>query len=139
MKTETEGGHVGELVHHIVEDLGAIVRDEMALVRDELGTSARHAMIDLGIVWLGASVALVGIAMLCLAGVIALAPVIPALWARLLVAAIACLAIGSMLAARFARRLAGDAPSFVVPAHEAKATLAGIGEAITTKEAHRHA
>jgi hypothetical protein len=139
MKTETDGAEVGELVRHIVDDLGGIMRDEMALVREELGTSARRAMIDLSVVWIGASVALIGIAVASLAVVIALAPVIPALWGRLLVVAIACLAIGGMLAARFARRLAGDAPSFVVPAHEAKATLAGIGEALATKEAHRHA
>jgi hypothetical protein len=133
-------GDVGELLHRIGNDLSIIVRDEVELVRNELKRGAKRAIVEISVGVLSAIVSLIGLGMLCMVVVAALAPVIPALWARLLVMAIIYLVVGGVLAGAFAKRLGGHLPRFTVPVHEAKATLAGIGEALSREqEAGSHA
>ena len=130
---------LGELLSRITDDVKTIARDEVALVKEELAHSARNAARDSAIMLLGGFVGLVGLAMLCAAGVAALAPVIPALWARLLIGAAVYLVAGSAVAAGFGMRLAGDKPQLGVASYEAKRTFAGIAETLSRKEGHTHA
>lgn len=130
---------LAELLSRITDDIKTIARDEVALVRDELAHSARSAARDSAIMLIGGFVGLIGLAMLCLAGVAALAPVIPALWARLLIGAAVYLIAGSAVAAGFGARLVGDTPQLGVAGYEAKRTFAGIAETLSRKEKHTHA
>ncbi len=139
MTTESNG-RIGELVHRITDDVKTIARDEVELVREELKDSARAAAIDAAVAVLGAIVALIGIAMLCVVVVVALAPVIPALWLRLLIMAVIYLIVGGAVAAGFGVKLKTDAvPKLGVAKYEGKRTASGIKETLVTKENHSHA
>jgi hypothetical protein len=127
----TSNGGVGELLHHITDDVKTIARDEIELVRAELSQSARTAITEASVALLGAIVALIGLGMLCVAAVVALAPLIPALWARLLIFAGVYLLIGGAVAGAFGRRIATDAaPNLEVVKYEAKRTAAGVKETL---------
>lgn len=131
--------HVRDLLYRITDDVKTLARDEVELVRDELKAAARAAALDVGAALLGAIVALVGLGMLCVVVVVALAPVIPALWARLLVMASVYLVLGTAVAAGFASRLKTDVPSFAPAKYEARRTIKGAIETITKTEGRTHA
>jgi hypothetical protein len=135
----SESAQIGALLHRIGDDLKVIARDEVELTRDEIARGAQHAAADVGVTLLGAAVALIGLGMLCAVAVAALQPVIHALWARLLIMAIVYLVVGGVVAGGFAKRLGADVPHLTVPRHESEAVIAGAGEALAAKEAHRHA
>jgi uncharacterized membrane protein YqjE len=139
--TPTESnGRIGELVHRITDDVKTIARDEVELVRDELKESARAAALDAAVAVLGAIVGLIGIAMLCVVVVVALAPVIPQLWLRLLIMSLVYLVAGGAVATAFGVKLKRDAiPKLGVAKYEGKRTLAGITETLAKKENGTHA
>jgi uncharacterized membrane protein YqjE len=119
-------GRVGELLHRITDDVKTLAKDELELAKGELQISAKKAAVDGAVVVLGGIVALIGLAMLCATAVAALAPVIPPLWARLLIMAAIYLIAGAVVAGVFAKRLKRDAvPDMTVATYEAKRTLAG--------------
>ena len=131
-KLPTQNGRVGELVHRITDDVKTIARDEIELVRGEIEHSAKLAASEAAIVLLGAIVALVGLGMLCVVVVVALAPLIPALWLRLLIMAVVYLVIGGAIAATFGKRLKHDVVPKLGPAsYEARRTIAGVKETLT--------
>ena len=66
----------------------------------------QQLVVKAGVAVLGAMVALIGLAMLCTVVVVALAPVIPPLWLRLLVMAIVYIAIGAGTVVLCGRRMA---------------------------------
>jgi hypothetical protein len=126
-------GRVGELLQHITDDVKTIARDEIELVRAELSHSARTAITEASAALLGTIVALIGLSLLCVAAVVAVAPLIPPLWARLLIFAAVYLVIGGGVAAAFGRRIATDAaPDLAVVKYEAKRTIAGAKEAFAS-------
>jgi hypothetical protein len=129
MNTEAvqeSNGRARELIHEILDDTKTIMRDEIELVRGELSHSARTAVTEATVAMLGAIVALIGLGMACVAAVVALAPLVPPLWARLLIMAAVYLVLGGGVAAGFGRRIAGDAaPHLEIPKYEAKRTFAG--------------
>jgi cell division ATPase FtsA len=140
MEPQTENGRVGELVHRITDDVKLIARDELELVRDELKESARNAAIDAAVALLGGIVGLIGMGMLCATAVVALAPVIPALWLRLLIMSIVYLVSGGAVATAFGLKLKNDAvPNLGVAKYEGKRTLAGLKETLVKKENASHA
>jgi hypothetical protein len=96
-------------------------------------------VIDIAVTLLGSIVSLIGLGLLCVAVVVALAPVIPALWLRLVITAVAYLVVGCAVAAGFARKLGAAVPHLTVPAYEARATLAGIREALSSEQEAHHA
>ena len=127
-----EANGIGDILRHVADDMKTIARDEVELVRDELAHSAKTAVTEASVALLGAIVALIGLGMLCVVAVVALAGLIPPLWARLLVMAAVYLAVGGGVAASFGRRIAGDAaPHLAVAKYEAKRTLQGAKEALT--------
>jgi hypothetical protein len=118
---------VSELLHKITDDVKTIASDEVELARNEITRTVRSAAAETAIVVLGGVVALIGFGLLCLVAVAALAPVIAALWLRLLIMAVVYLALGSGLAVAFAKRLSHEArPNLAVPADEARRTIHNI-------------
>lgn len=126
-----DGATTRDLIRRISEDLRTITRDEIELLRGEARRVARSAAADGAAVVFGGVVALIGLALLCLAAVAALAPVLPSLALRLLVMGVVYLGIGGSLAASFALRLRRRAvPNVAVPVREARATLKGARAAL---------
>jgi uncharacterized membrane protein len=105
MAATQEPAQVGELLKHIGEDVKTIALSELELARTKLGTYLEQTVMKAAAMILGAFVALVGLAMLCVVIVVALAPVIPALWLRLLIMALLYLAIGGGATYLFARKM----------------------------------
>jgi putative superfamily III holin-X len=97
---------VGDLLKHIGDDVKTIAVSELELARTKLGSYLEQTVMKAAAMILGAFVALVGLAMLCVVVVVALAPVIPALWLRLLIMAVIYLAVGGGATYLFAKRMA---------------------------------
>jgi hypothetical protein len=115
---------LGSLVRRAVADLQVMTRDEIALARLEISKGLKKAAGEAAAVVLGGIVALVGFALLCASAVAALAPIIPALWARMLIMAAAYLVLGAVVAAGFAARLRRDLPPTPTAARqEARETI----------------
>lgn len=135
-----DGASTRDLIRRISEDLRTITRDEIELLRGEARRVAKSAAADGAVVVFGGVVALIGLAILCLAAVAALASVLPSLALRLVVMGVIYLGIGGSLAASFALRLRRRAvPDVVVPVREARATLQGAKAAIEERGRQLHA
>jgi len=120
-------GRIGELLHRITDDVTTIARNEVDLARLEFERSAKAAAADAAVILLGGIVALIGLGLLCTVAVVALAPVIPPLWLRLLIMAIVYLAVGGGVAGVFAKRLSQDVrPDLDLPRREAAQTIDAI-------------
>ena len=134
-RTEANGvAAIGELLHRVTDDVKTIAHDELELVRSELQVHAKKAAIDAAIVLLGGIVALIGLGLLCVVVVVALAPIIPPLWLRLLIMAVVYLALGALVAGLFAKRLKRDAvPDLRTAKTEAKLTVENIREGIRAR------
>lgn len=129
-----------ELLHRITDDVKIIAHDEVELVRGELQQTARHAAVDAAAVLIGAIVALIGLGMLCVVVVAALAPVIPPLWARLLIMAGVYLVLGGAIAGGFVSKLKKDAvPHLAAAKYEGQRLIHGAAETITKTEGRTHA
>lgn len=132
IKRESAGHGVGDLLSRITDDAKTIVKDEIELAKGELADTARTAATQSAVIVLGGIVALIGLGMLCVTAVVALAGVIPPLWARLLIMAVVYLVAGGAVAGVFAKRLSHDIkPDMSVPAYQAKRTIAGVKESLT--------
>lgn len=119
------------LVRRINDDLQGIARDEVAIARIELTKAVKVAAAEAGAVLLGGLVALIGLAMLFVAAVPALEPVIEPLWLRLVLVAVAYIAVGSAVAAIFVKRLKHDAkPDLGHVARQAKTTIHAVKEGL---------
>lgn len=126
-----DGVSTRALIQRISEDVRTITRNELELFRGEARRVARSAATDGAAVLFGGIVALIGLAILCLAAVAGLAPVLPSLALRLVVMGVIYLGIGGSLAAAFALRLRHRAvPDLAVPVREARATLQGAKAAL---------
>ncbi|HTR52512.1 MAG TPA: phage holin family protein [Kofleriaceae bacterium] len=122
----------GDLLKDISRDVQTIVRGEAELVGSELSAKAHTAAAGGAAALLGAMVALVGLAMLCVAAVVALAPIIPPLWLRLIAMAVVYMLLGGGLAALCARRIARRGkPDLAVAKYELARTIAGAKATIT--------
>lgn len=123
---------VGELLHEIGRDVKTIASDELELVRNKLARHVEQTVTKAAAVWLGATVALIGLAMLCVVVVVALAPLVPPLWLRLLVMAVVYLILGGTVAGVFGARLAKNLmPDLSEPIAELKRTARSVGEGLT--------
>jgi len=131
---------VAELLQRVIDDVRTIARDELELVRGELGVLAKLVAADAAVVMFGGIVALIGFSMLCVAAVVALAPVISSLALRLLLMAIVYGAVGGAFAVAFGLRLRRDAiPKLGVPVHELKATVEGAKATLQERGRQAHA
>jgi hypothetical protein len=127
----TSDGRLGDLIHHISDDVKTIARGELELARLELTHVARSAAADAAVILLGAIVALIGFGMLCVAAVVALAPVIAPLWLRLIIFAAIYFVLGGLMAASFAKRLQTDAsPNLGLLKAEARLTARDVARGL---------
>jgi len=122
---------MGELVNRITDDVKTIASDELQLAKLELSKTVKTAAGEAAVVVLGGIVALLGFGMLCVVAVVALAPVIPALWLRLLIMAALYLFAGGAIAGVFAKKLSNDIkPDMSDTVDEAKKTVENIKEGL---------
>jgi hypothetical protein len=135
-----DGASTRDLIRRISEDVRTITRNEIELLRGEARRVARSAVSDGAAVLFGGVVALIGLAILCLAAVAALAPVLPSLALRLVATGVIYLGVGGSLAATFALRLRRNiVPDLAVPVREARATLQGAKATIQDRGGQVHA
>ena len=99
------GPKVAELLGDIGKDMKTIASDELELLRRKLATYIERVVARASVILLGVVVALIGLGMLCVVAVIALAPVISALWLRLLLMALVYIGAGAGVAVIFSRRI----------------------------------
>lgn len=126
-----DSGSTSELFGQIAIHIRTIAHGELELVRGEVRQAARAAAAEGAMVLFGVVVALIGFAMLCVAAVVALAPLISSLALRLLLMAGVYGGIGSVLATTFGQRLRRDAvPRLKVPIHEVASTIKGVKAAL---------
>lgn len=125
---------LSELIAQLGQDFGELAKSEVALAKLELEQKLRDAALSLAASLLGATVALIGFAMLCATAVVALAPLIAELWARMLLVSVIYLVLGSLVAAVFSLQLRRAASRMGAPRAltEARETLA----AVTRKNEH---
>ena len=129
--TAESNGRVGELLHRITDDVKTIAKNEVDLARIEIERTAKSAAADAAVILLGGIVALIGLGLLCVVAVVALAPVIPPLWLRLLIMAVVYLVAGGIVAGVFARRLKDDIkPDLDLPKREAQQTVDAIKDGL---------
>lgn len=129
---------VGELLQDIGRDVKTIASDELELVRNKLAHHFEQVITRAAATWLGATVALIGVAMLCVVAVVALAPVMPPLWLRLLVMALVYIVIGATIAGIFGARLAKSwVPDLSEPIDQLKRTTEAIHEGLTSTSTAR--
>src|SRR3569623_781402 len=134
---EDGNGRVGELLHRITDDVKTIAHDEIELVKHELEKTARTAAVEAAVILLAGIVALIGVGLLCVCAVVALAPVITSLALRLLLMAIVYLVVGGAVAASVGVRMKRDIiPDLKVAGYEARSTVAGAKEALTESYLH---
>lgn len=107
MATHTEG--IGELLHDISADVRTLAKDEVELARGEISRTATTAATEAAVILLGALVAMIGLGLLCTVVVVALEPILPPLWLRMLIMAVIYVAAGAGLVIGFQRRLRRDA------------------------------
>ena len=96
---EAAGASIGELLHRITDDVKTIASSEVELVKLELAQAVKRSVRDAAFVLFGAIVGLIGISLLAVVAVVALEPVLPPLWLRLLIMSTVYLAIGGGLGA----------------------------------------
>ncbi|MEO8551999.1 MAG: phage holin family protein [Kofleriaceae bacterium] len=96
---------VGDLLKHIGDDVKTIATTEIELGRRKMGQYFERTIAKASVVILGAFVALIGLAMLCMVVVVVLEPVIPQLWLRLLMMAILYLGVGGGASVIYAKRV----------------------------------
>ncbi|HEX4453878.1 MAG TPA: phage holin family protein [Kofleriaceae bacterium] len=100
---------IGELLEHIGHDVRTIASDELEMGRAALGDRLESIVIKLGVGLLGATVALIGFAMLCMTAVFALHPVIPQLWLRMLLMSVVYIGAGGGAAFYIAKKVGTNA------------------------------
>src|SRR5687768_14764300 len=127
--TEATGEGARDLLRGIAEDMKTLARDELELAQIELRRSIKAAVGEGAAIVLAGAVALIGLGLLCVTAVVALEPVIAALWLRLLIMAVVYLAAGGIVAAVFAKKLKNDiVPDLHRTMFEARRTAVGVRE-----------
>jgi Putative Actinobacterial Holin-X, holin superfamily III len=124
---------LGEILQHIGHDVRTIASDELEMGRAALVDRLESIVKKLGVGLLGATVALIGFAMLCMTMVFALHPVIPQLWLRMLIMSIVYLGSGGAAALYIAKKLGtgagGDDLGHQID--EARDTMDAVGEGLS--------
>jgi len=124
METRPDNGEptssLGDVMRRIGDDVKTIAGDELQLAKMEFIRAIKVAAGDAAGVVLGGIVALIGFAMLCVTAVVALAPVIPQLWLRMIIMAAFYLVVGGAVVRLCVKKLLGDANPAPEGVHHAK-------------------
>jgi len=129
MAATQQPAKVGELLKNIGDDVKTIAVSELELARTKLGNYLEHTVMKAAAMILAAFVAIVGLAMLCMVVVVALAPVVPALWLRLLIMAGVYLLVGGGGAFLFGRKMAAP-PDLANEVDEVGQTIDKVSEGL---------
>jgi uncharacterized membrane protein YqjE len=128
---------IGDVVRRIGDDVKTIASDELQLAKMELTHAMKVVAGDAAAIVLGGIVALIGFGMLCVTAVVALEPVIPALWLRMIIMAAVYLLAGGVVAGIFVKKLKADAnPAGSDSIEGAKATVESIKRGLTPERPH---
>jgi len=100
-----ELGAVGELGRRIAADARILARDELALAKLELTQAVERSAMSVVAMVLGGALGLISLSLFCVTAVVALAPLIHALWLRMLIMSLAYLCLASLLGGVFFARL----------------------------------
>jgi uncharacterized membrane protein YqjE len=123
---------VGEILHRLATDTEALAKDQFALASAELKQSIKKSAVSAAGVLLGGVVALIGVGLLCLAGVVALEPVIPSLALRLVLMAAVYGVVGVLVARSFTGKLEKDLSAGLPrTTTEAKETVEAVKEELS--------
>jgi hypothetical protein len=126
-----------ELLADIGRDLRTIAADELELTHSKLKQFLERQILKAGIAVLGATVALIGLAMLCVVAVVVLAPIIPELWLRLLLMAAVYIGLGGSATYVSARRiLATHGPKLDKQISEIGETVDAIRQGLKRRGQH---
>jgi uncharacterized membrane protein YqjE len=126
------GSSLGAIVRQVAQDVSELTRSELALAKLEVEQRLRKAALSLAASLLGATVALIGLAMLCATAVVALAPLISPLWARMLLVSVIYLLFGGLFAFLFLFQSRREVLDMGAPhaMREARDTIAAVGREI---------
>lgn len=135
-QTETRGpeqpAEVGALMRRIGDGLKTIAEDEVKLARLELLEEIKKPLASAGAIVLGGVIALFGIGLLCTTVVVALEPIVPALWLRMVIMSVVYFAAGWVVMQIYMKRFQVEAtPSLPRAKREAKATVEAVKSEIT--------
>jgi hypothetical protein len=99
---------MGELVRRISDDLTTIAKDVVALGRIEITHDLRATLADVGGIVLGGVVVLIALGLLCSGVVVALAPLVASLAARMFIMAGVYAVLGLVVAGIYIKKMKGD-------------------------------
>ncbi len=128
---ERRDSGLGDLVKRVGDDISTLAKNHMELARVEIGTGLKGVAVDTAAMLLGGVVALIGLAMLCVTAVVAAAPVIPALWLRLLLGAGVYMALGAGLIMIFLKRVKKEEVTLSQTKEEVSRTAKVLKEQVT--------
>ena len=121
---------IGTLLSKIGHDFRTIVADETALGHAAIAYELKYSIEKIAIALLGAFVALIGFALLCVTAVIALEPVVTELWIRTLIMSVAYMIIGGLGIWRVAKYHAKVRVPFEQVVGDARATVKAVTDGL---------
>jgi Flp pilus assembly protein TadB len=101
---------IGELMSQLSAQVSRLVRDEMRLAQKEFQKSAKHAGLGVGLLSAAGVLALFGVASLIAAAIAALALALP-LWAAALIVGVAVLSVAGVVALLSRRQVSEITPA----------------------------
>jgi len=125
-------GEVGELMKRIGDGLKTIATDEVKLAKIELLDELKKPLASAGAIVLGGVIAIIGVGLLCTTAVVALEPIVPALWLRMVIMSLVYFAAGAAVMRIYAKKFMNDAtPELPRTTREAKRTVEAVKAEIT--------
>lgn len=123
---------VGALMRRIGDGPKTIAEDEVKLARLELMEEIKKPLASAGAIVLGGVIALFGVGLLCTTAVVALEPIVPALWLRMVIMSAVYFAVGAVVMRIYMKRFQVEAPvSLSRTTREAEATVQAIKAEVT--------
>jgi hypothetical protein len=117
---------IGALLQRIIEDAETLAREELALAKLELIRTGERTAAGMAALTLGGVLALISLGLLCVTVVVALQPLIHALWLRMLIMSLAYFCIGSLLVGICMARLFKKPVTLPKTRKEAEKTVTAI-------------
>jgi Putative Actinobacterial Holin-X, holin superfamily III len=117
---------VGNLVAHVAQDVATLAKDEVTLAKLELESKLQTAALSAAATAISGALGLIGFALLCATAVVAIEPILPSLWARMLLMSVCYLLLGALGSAVFVLQLKRKVTGNPAPraTREARETLA---------------
>jgi len=116
----------------IGDGLKTIAEDEVKLAKIELLDELKKPLASAGAIVLGGVIAIVGIGLLCTTAVVALEPVVPALWLRMALMSVVYFVAGAALMRAYSKKFMDHAtPELPRATREAKRTVDAVKAEIT--------